>query len=314
MTMSVSVAIPSLAGGDQLVGMVQRLLDHTEAPVELIVVDNGLDRSVVARLHSAPVRVLTMPRNVGFGAAINKAAEVAGGEGLVVLNDDLVPEPGFIDRLTEPLQARTEMAAGVLLQHDRPDTIETAGIELDAALGPYDYLQNEPVSHLDQNPPPPLGPSGGAAAYRRDVFEEAGGFDEGLFAYYEDVDLAIRLRAAGARCALAPGARAVHSVSRTLGYHSVEKAVLVGYGRGYLLRKYGVLSRPLLGLRTIAVELGTAAVLARRHRSWAPAKARLRGWRKCEVRHPRPPKDLMSVGLSEGLRRRYLRSIRPGAA
>jgi GT2 family glycosyltransferase len=314
MTMSVSVAIPSLSGGDQLVGMVQRLLDHTEAPLEVIVVDNGLDRSVVARLHSAPVRVLTMPRNVGFGAAINKAAEAADGEALVVLNDDLVPAPGFIDRLTAPLQARSDMAAGVLLQHDRLDMIETAGIELDAALGPHDYLQNEPVSRLEQSLPPPLGPSGGAAAYRRLLFEEAGGFDEGLFAYYEDMDLAIRLRAEGARCVLAPDARAVHSVSRTLGYHSVEKAVLVGYGRGYVLRKYGVLSRPLLGLRTIAVELGASAVLARRHRSWAPAKARLEGWRSCQLRHPRPPQELINVRLSAGLWRRYLRSTRLGLA
>ena len=95
----------------------------------------------------------------------------------------------------------------------------------------------------------PLGPSGAAAAFDRAAFLECGGFDERLFAYWEDVDLVLRLRLAGARCVLVPDARAVHSHSATLGSGSARKNYLTGFGRGYVLRKWGVLSGQARGRR-----------------------------------------------------------------
>ncbi len=108
------------------------------------------------------------------------------------------------------------MVAGVLLQAEAPDRIDSAGIELDTTLRSWDYLWNEPVSALAAAGDP-VGPCGGAAAYRLRPFQELGGFDETLFAYWEDVDLALRFRAAGWTCALAPGARALHEHGQTLG-------------------------------------------------------------------------------------------------
>ena len=72
-----------------------------------------------------------------------------------------------------------------------------------------------------------------------------GPFDERFFAYWEDVDLALRMREAGWRCALAPGALGTHAHSATLGSGSARKNYLMGFGRGYLLRKWGVLRSPL---------------------------------------------------------------------
>ena len=311
--LTVSVVIPSLRPRPELFELLERL--RTEPPsAELLVADNGLPESAVARLEAGGACVLPMGRNRGFGAAVNNAAGIAAGDCLVVLNDDVLPEPGFLQELVEPLAEGKAMAAGVLLQKDRPGVIETAGIELDRTLGAHDHLRDEPVASLDDGVPPPVAPSGAAAAYLRAAFLEAGGFDENLFAYYEDVDLGLRLRSLGARCGLATGARAVHTGSGTLGYRSLVKAELVGRSRGYLLRKYGVLTRPGSVLPALALEISASLALGVRHGSLRPLQARIQGWRGCRIREEWPDSGALGVGLLSGARRRYSRSAPAPAA
>jgi N-acetylglucosaminyl-diphospho-decaprenol L-rhamnosyltransferase len=302
----ISVIIPSLRGGPRLVELVRRLADDG-GDVELLIADNGVPDDTARALRALGVRVVSFGRNLGFGAAVNAAAKVTRAEALVVLNDDLFFRDGLVEALVEPL-SRVEMAAGVLLQADRSDRIESAGIVVDTLLGAHDYLCGEPVSRLSEPLAPPLGPCGGIGAYRRDSFAAVSGYDEGFFAYYEDVDLALRLRTAGACCELAPAAAAVHARSSTLGPGSIDKARLVGFGRGYLLRKYGVLSRPLVGPVAAATEVGAGAALGVRHRSLEPLRARLRGWQACAQRVEPPPRGFATVGLVSGLRRRRARN------
>ncbi len=187
--------------------------------------------------------------------------------------------------------------------------IETAGVEVDSTLVAHDYLQGCRLSRLLSGVEPPLGPSG-RSRIQALAFVEIGGFDEGISAYLEDADLALRLRTAGAEGAIAPRARARHHGSATLRYASVRKATMVGFSHGYLLRKYGVLSRPQTASTALLVELATSAVLARRHRSLEPALARVRGWRRCTARAPYPPRSRITVSAFAGLRRRYARSRR----
>ncbi|MBW3607473.1 MAG: glycosyltransferase family 2 protein, partial [Actinobacteria bacterium] len=238
--LSVTAVIPSLAGGATMSELV-RSLTLAHPSLRVIVADNGLPASTRRVLRETTAEVVGMGQNVGFGKAVNRVARMATSEVLVVLNDDIEPLPGFLDALVAPIAGGADMVAGVLLQRQAPGLIETAGVELDRTLLASDYLHNQPVARLDGPVPPPFGPSGGAAAYRLPAFLDVGGFDEGFFAYCEDVDLAIRLRAIGATSALAPRARALHASSGTLGYGSLAKANLVGFSRGYLLRKYGVL-------------------------------------------------------------------------
>lgn len=308
--LSVTVVIPSLAGGSELVHLV-RALTLTSGSLEVIVADNGLAPHTLSLLDQTPAKVVTMGRNLGFGAAINRVARMAVNDVLVVLNDDIEPLPGFLEELVAPLADGADMVAGVLLQERSPSLIETAGVVLDSTLVGADYLKNEPVTCLEKPLPPPFGPSGGAAAYRMTAFLETGGFDEGFFAYFEDVDLAIRLRAAGARSAIAPGARALHEGSGTLGYRSLAKANLVGFSRGYLLRKYGVLRGLRSGPAALAAEMVAVLLLARQHRSLRPAMARVRGWQSCHSRLPPPSGSDITVPLLDAWRRRYVRSRMP---
>jgi GT2 family glycosyltransferase len=117
-------------------------------------------------------------------------------------------------------------------------------MELGDTLLVFDYLNGTPVSALDAATPAPIGPCTAAAAFHRPAFAEVGGFDERLFAYWEDVDLVLRLLRTGGRCVLAHGARGTHEHSATLGSGSPEKNYLTGFGRGYVLRKWHVLESP----------------------------------------------------------------------
>lgn len=312
--LSVTVVIPSLRGGSALVRLV-RTLKLTNGALEVIVADNGLAPGTRSLLDGTPAQVVAMGSNLGFGAAVNRAARMAHTDVLAVLNDDIDPEPGFLDALVAPLAGGAGMVAGVLVQARAPGLIETAGVELDRTLIGADYLQNAPVACLEQSLPPPFGPSGGAAAYPLAAFLEVGGFDENFFAYFEDVDLAIRMRARGATCALAPRARALHAGSGTLGYRSLAKANLVGFSRGYLLHKYGVLRRPRAAAAALAGEAIAVLLLARQHRSLSPAVARLKGWRRCDVQAPAPPESDITIDLLDAWRRRFARSrLRAAAA
>ena len=138
---------------------------------------------------------------------------------LVLLNDDCVCDPDFVERLIAPLDpgAGVVMAAGVLRDSRHPELIDSAGMELDRTLLVYDYLNGEPLERARRAAADPIGPSPKAAAFDRDAFLAVGGFDERLFAYWEDVDLALKLLEAGGRCRLAPDALGAHEHSATLG-------------------------------------------------------------------------------------------------
>jgi N-acetylglucosaminyl-diphospho-decaprenol L-rhamnosyltransferase len=285
---------------------------------ETLIVDNGtgsaeLDRAA-AEVDGA--QVLRLESNLGYSRAINQAAARAEGDALVLLNDDSLVDPGYVEQITGTLDpsAGVVMTAGVMRDAVALDLIETAGIELDRTLMAFDYLNGEPVGTLDGPVADPIGPSGAAAAFDRRAFLEADGFDEKLFAYLEDVDLVLRLRRAGGSCRLAKTARGTHEHSMTLGPGSRRKDYLMGYGRGYLLRKWSVVSlRRIPGIvaREVVVSGGQAVV----DRNLGGAWGRVKGFRAGRRIEPFPPSFVVPEPTSfpATLRRRWRRrSLRRG--
>jgi GT2 family glycosyltransferase len=233
----IEVLIPTVDGAERLREVLGSLRAQTLRPA-VCVIDNGSaepTRKVIAEFEK--VRAVRSERNLGFGAALNLGVRDSRAELLVFLNDDAVAEPTFIERLAAARAASgAEMIAGCLV---RPDgLIDSGGVEIDRSLIGYDLFHGEPYGRPEHRGRAPLAPSGGAAAYDRDAFADVGGFDESFFAYLEDVELGIRMSAAGMRCAAAYDAVAWHRHSATLGSGSSRKNVLMGRSRGYLLRKY----------------------------------------------------------------------------
>jgi len=279
--MTTSVVIPTWNGARR----VERVLASVGDGAQVIVVDNGSTDGTLDLLASRfrDVDVISLPRNEGFSRAVNRAARVAAGDCLVLLNDDCVCEHGFVDRLAAALDpARSVvMAAGVLVECGDAGVIDSAGIELDETLLVFDYLNGSPVSVLADGVEDPMGPSGAAAAFDRDAFLATGGFDESLFAYWEDVDLVLRLRNTGATCRLVPSARAQHAHSSTLGSGSRRKNYLTGFGRGYVIRKWGVLDHAGVP-STLARELALCAAQIAIDRNASGLRGRIDGWRAAQ--------------------------------
>jgi N-acetylglucosaminyl-diphospho-decaprenol L-rhamnosyltransferase len=260
-------------------------------------------------------QVIRLPRNLGYSRAVNLAARQSRGDALVLLNDDCRCEAGYVEAILGALDpaAGVIMAAGVMIASHDPSRIDTAGIEIGHGLLAFDYLNGEPVAALDRSVPDPLGPSGAAAAFDRRGFLAAGGFDENLFAYQEDVDLVLRMRLAGARCRLAPDARGVHEHSGTLGSGSVQKNYLMGFGRGYLLRKWGVLTDPRRFATAFAADTVICAGQVAFDRNLAGLRGRIRGYRVSRRTHAYPGAVIDAqprvAGLLSDLRRRARRRI-----
>jgi len=274
-----AVYIPNYNGSQRL-GQTLRSLDDQTRPVDVVVVDNGSsDNSLeLLREEHPAVTVLALQRNLGFGPAINRAVQEHPHDPLILLNNDAPAEPRFVEALLDSAAEGVQAVAGVLLQERAPGLIDSAGVIADRTLMGFDYLHGEPLEAL-ATAAAPLGPTGGAALYSRAAFDAVGGFDERIFLYYEDLDLALRLAAAGASCRLAPAARALHAYSASLGAGSGAKFAHTGWSRGYMLRRYGVMSHPRDAARVLASEGAICAGQLLLDRSAAGLRGRLRGWR-----------------------------------
>lgn len=273
------VYIPNFNGGELLARALESLRAQTRE-TEVVVVDNassdGSDQMVAD--HFPEVKLLRLGENLGFGAALNRAIRETEADPLILFNNDAAAEPRFIEALLDEFGEGPDSVAGVLVQECDPQLIDSAGVVADATLMGFDYLHDEPLAEAGKATGP-LGPTGGAGLYRRQAFQAVGGFDERMFLYYEDLDLALRLAKHGGRCRLAGEARALHAYSASLGAGSGAKYGWTGWSRGYMVRRYGVMHSPRLALRAVATEAAICAGQLLRDHTAQGLRGRVRGYR-----------------------------------
>lgn len=206
---------------------------------ELIVVDNGSHDGTAQYVHThwPQARLLALPKNYGFAGGVNAGLSVARGEYLVLVNNDATVEPAFLTHLLEPLERDPTLgaSAGVLLFDHEPTCVASAGIRFHRDGVALDDRMITPTRDLPTQPQPVWGASGGAVAYRRTALQDVGIFDEGFFAYLEDVDLAWRLNGRNWPTILAPQARVRHIYSATGGEGSPLKRWLLARNRWRVL-------------------------------------------------------------------------------
>lgn len=301
--MNPTVYIPNLNGGERLAKALDSLKPLGDT--RIVVVDNGSTDGSVAMIGGRypEVELIALEENVGFGRALNLAVDKVPGDPVIFLNNDIECEKGFVKAMLNALDEDTAAVAGVLVQRDRPQLIDSAGVTVEGdTLMAFDYMHGENIGAL-ASAAAPLGPTGGAALFRRGAFTDVGGFDERIFVYYEDVDLALRMRAAGYSCVLASNARALHAFSATLGSRSGAKFEMTGWSRGYLLRRYGVLGRPGPALRAAFCEAAICAGQLLRSRTTRGLKGRVRGWRAAGGLPPLRPtgEGLVDLSVAERL-------------
>jgi N-acetylglucosaminyl-diphospho-decaprenol L-rhamnosyltransferase len=301
-TPTIDVVIPTTNARDLLASALEHLRRQTVAHTVYLFDNASRDGTqAMVRERFPEVNLLSSPANLGFGRACNAATRVGRGEVIVLMNDDMDPEPEFLERLVAPLEdERVGMVAGLTMQPNG-DLVDGFGIEVDSTLNAYNRLRHLPPT---ASPGRLLGPSGGAAAYRRTAWEAVAGFDEAFFVYGEDLDLALRLRLAGWDVAAARDARGIHLGGATSGAESAFTRRNAGFARGFILRRYGVL-RSRAAPRALITEGLVVAWGLLRHRTTLPLRARVAGWRAAGSQClPVPPGAVdESITLRETIRR-----------
>lgn len=213
---AVSIVIPTWNGRSLLEMSLPRLLEavrrHGNPDDEIIVVDNGSDDGTLEMLErvsaEAPqLRVVALPTNEGFGGATNRGAREAKNPTLILLNNDMVVEPDFIQPLLDVLASEPD-AFGVSCQIDFIDPEkprwETGKVHAELVRGIVRLFH---LDRFDQDLVYPVFfAGGGASAYDRAKFLALGGFDEAVYSpvYIEDVDLGYRAWKRGWPSVLAP--------------------------------------------------------------------------------------------------------------
>ena len=216
-----SVIVPTYNGARFLPTVLDALRAQTFRDIEVIVVDDASsDDSVKLVEEQYPeLRLLANRRNLGFARTCNTAADAARGRYIVLLNNDTEPEPTWLAELVKVMVTHPEAAiiASKVLLYDRRETLHTTGdllgqdgIPRNRGVWESDHGQYDAACEIFSG-------CGAAAAYRKDVWQALGGFDDDFWMYLEDVDFGFRARLLGFTAVFAPQARVYHRLSASGG-------------------------------------------------------------------------------------------------
>lgn len=224
---SLSVVIPTYNGRGLLDACLASLMRHApHEAVEVIVSDDAsTDGTAEWLLDAYPeVQIVRLPVNRGFVAAANAGIAAARGRFIQLLNNDAEVCEGWFEAGLRPFAnpAIGSVAPLVLVRSD-PSRVDSAGDQYGLVGWPSKRGHGEPASSWESRGPGKVfGASGSSAIYRAEALQTVGGYDPAFGSYYEDIDLAFRLRWAGYECAFAPACRVLHDISATYDHAKPE--------------------------------------------------------------------------------------------
>jgi len=238
---SVTVVIPNYNGMRFLKPCLDALREQTMKDFDIIVVDDASsDESVPFLKRNYPeVRVIEREENGGFCRSANNGVRAAFTEYVILLNNDTVAEPGFVEGLYRGIQEnkKTFSCSACMLRADDPSLIDGAG-DLYNILGwGFARGQGKPAEAYGR-PAAVFSACGGAAIYDRALFMELGLLDESHISYLEDLDIGYRARIHGYKNMYEPRARVLHVGSGTFGArHTPFKVTVSARNNIYLIWK-----------------------------------------------------------------------------
>lgn len=206
-----------------------RLLDNASSADQLPLIEQAV------RSFGTGGRFLRLAKNEGFAGGMNRLLADAlldpSVDCVLLLNNDTLPQPGFLDRMVSMLDppSRTDMVAARLMRADGSAEVDSLGITL---------YRSGLASNRKQLSERLLGPTGGCMLVTRRLLEDlrrqhGEWFDESFFCYAEDTDLVMRARWLGYECAHADEAVVLHHGSLSSGgpdnefvlYHGIRNSI-----------------------------------------------------------------------------------------
>ena len=280
----VSVIIVNRNTSGLLINCLSSVFDSDlKQPPEVIVVDNGSNDDSVEKTRTVfpRVNVYEAGRNLGFAAANNLGASKTRGDFLLLVNTDVVLEKDSVSKMLELAEGngRIGIVAPQLLNNDGTNqtSYEATPTLLTECTNRSLLKRMFPKRYpgKNQNLVEPINVEtviGAVMLIRRKAFEDVGGFDESYFFFFEETDLAVRLRLAGWLVKHEPMARATHLQGGSA--KSAPAGARIEFYRSryiFFEKFYGKASRNFLksvvmlnlGLNTIAYDLINLVTLGR---------------------------------------------------
>lgn len=213
--MKATIVIPNYNGIKYLADCLDSLKCQTTGDFSILVVDNGSTDGSFELLSAYPeVRSIRFEENKGFCAAVNAGIRAADTEYVILLNNDTKAYDNFVEQLLLAIGKNPEIfsVSARMLNMNNPGLIDDAG-DLYCALG-WAFARGKGKRAEEYAVPCRVfAACGGAAIYRRSVFEQIGYFDEQHFAYLEDLDIGYRARIYGYQNRYEPKAEVLHAGS-----------------------------------------------------------------------------------------------------
>lgn len=252
-----TIVIPNWNGKAYLEDCLSSVFRQEGGAPEVILVDNGSEDESVSYVkeHYPAVKLIEFSQNTGFCKAVNAGIKAAGTEYVLLLNNDTKADRCFLRRMEERIGQSEKIfsASGKMLSMKEPEYVDDAG-DYYCALGwAFAEGKGKPDSPAYSHAKKIFAACGGAAIYRRKVFEEIGYFDEEHFAYLEDIDIGYRAKIYGYINVFEPSAVVFHAGSATSGSKYNEwKVNFSSRNSIYIVRKNTPLLQIVINLPFLA--------------------------------------------------------------
>lgn len=192
------------------------ILAQTYKNYEIIVVDNhSSDTSLELVKENYNIdRLIALDRNYGYAEANNIGYKHARGDYIALVNNDAILEDNWLEKALGVFQRDkhknlSSVATKIINYHQR-DCIDSAGVEYFGFGACWDY-KDLPIDSAKVNQRKEVfGACATASLYRKEILDEIGLFDPKYFIYFEDTELAFRLRLFGYKCIYEPEAVCYH--------------------------------------------------------------------------------------------------------
>jgi GT2 family glycosyltransferase len=213
--MSITAIVPVWNGREYLERLLNTLESQSRPAQEWLIVDNGSTDGAPEMARDRGARVISMGRNAGFAAAVNRGIVESRTEWLAVLNSDVELAPDYFEILTD---TGASFATGKILRFGSEpplidgtfDVVCRGGTAWRVGNGRLDgsiFSEARPISS----------PPWTAVLFREELFRKVGLLEESFESYLEDVDFGLRAAARSIRGEYNPAAVAWHRGSASLG-------------------------------------------------------------------------------------------------
>lgn len=208
------VVIVAYNNGPELQVTLNALAAQKETDFFVTILDNDcpLRSTENLILPDARFQSIKSEKNLGFAGGCNLASKNAKSPWLIMLNPDTQPLPDWLAEIKIGIQQYCDvsMFGSTQIMSKKSNLIDGFGDVWSLFGYCWRGAYGQPIGNLPREDRRVLTPCAAAGIYKRELFENLGGFDDVYFCYLEDVDLGLRMRAIGSGCVQLLNAKVIH--------------------------------------------------------------------------------------------------------